>query len=62
LIPAADGELQAASNIAAAEQAGTRHVAATGGSFPPGGMIVALAKENKDASGAAANIIVESLI
>jgi len=62
LIPAADGELQAASNIAAAEQAGTRHVGATTGSFPPGGMIVALAKEDKDASGAAANIIIESLI
>ena len=62
LIPAADGELQAASNIAAAEQAGTRHVGATAGSFPPGGMIVALAKENCDASAAARDIIVESLI
>jgi hypothetical protein len=62
LIPAADGELQAAADIAAAAQAGTRHVAATAGSFPPGGMIVALAKENKDASGGALNIIVESLI
>ena len=62
LIPAADGELQAASNIAAAEQAGTRHVGATAGSFPPGGMIVALAKENKDASGGALDIIIESLI
>jgi hypothetical protein len=62
LIPAADGELQAASNIAAAEQAGTRHVGATAGSLPPGGMIVALAKEDCDASSAATNIIVESLI
>jgi hypothetical protein len=62
LIPAADGELQAASNIAAAEQAGTRHVGATAGSFPPGGMIVALAKEDKDASAAAKQIVIESLI
>jgi hypothetical protein len=62
LIPAANGELQAASNIAAAEQAGSRHPGATTGSFPPGGMIVALAKENCDASGAAKDIIVESLI
>ena len=62
LIPAADGELQAASNIAAAEQSGTRHVGATAGSFPPGGLIVALAKENCDASSAAKDIIIESLI
>ena len=63
LIPAADGELQAASNIATAETASTRHVAATPtGSFPPGGMIVAIAKENKDASGGAAQIAIESLI
>jgi len=62
LVPAADGELTAAANIAAAEQAGTRHVAATTGSFPAGGMIVALAKENCDASGGAKNIVVESLI
>ena len=61
LIPAADGELQAASNIANSGSSG--HVGATlGGSFPPGGMIVALAKENKDASGGALDIIVESLI
>jgi len=61
LIPAADGELQAASNIANGGSSG--HVGATlGGSFPPGGMIVALAKENKDASGGALDIIVESLI
>jgi hypothetical protein len=62
LIPAADGELQAAVNMAAAEQAGTRHVAATAGSFPPGGMIVALAKESVTTTSAAAPIIVESLI
>ena len=62
LIPAADGELQAAANIAAAEEAGTRHVGATAGSFPPGGMIVALAKENCNATAAAQNIIIESLI
>ena len=61
LIPAADGELQAASNIANSGSSG--HVGATlGGSFPPGGMIVALAKENKDASGGALDVIVESLI
>ena len=61
LIPAADGELQAASNIANSGSSG--HVGATlGGSFPPGGMIVALPKENKDASGGALDIIVESLI
>jgi len=62
LIPAADGELQAASNIAATEQADTRHPAATTGSFPPGGMIVALAKQNCDASGGATDIAIESLI
>ena len=62
LIPAANGELQSASNIAATEQSGTRHVGATAGSFPPGGMIVALAKENCDASSAAKDIIIESLI
>jgi hypothetical protein len=63
LIPAADGELQAASTMANTETASTAHVTATPtGSFPAGGMIVALAKENKDASGGAANIIVESLI
>jgi len=62
LIPAANGELAAASNIAAEEQAGTRHVAATGGSFPPGGMIVAFAKENCDATSAAKQIVIESLI
>lgn len=62
LIPAADGELQAASDIAAAQQADTRHVGATAGSFPPGGMIVALAKESVTTTGSADNIIVESLI
>lgn len=62
LIPAADGELQAASNIAAAESASTRHVGATAGSLPPGGMIVALAKQNCNATSAAQNIIIESLI
>lgn len=62
LIPAANGELQAASNIAASEQVGTRHVGATAGSFPPGGMIVALAKENCNATSAATDIIIESLI
>jgi hypothetical protein len=63
LIPAPDGELQAASNIATAETSATRHAAATPtGSFPPGGMIVALAKQNCNASGGATDIIVESLI
>jgi hypothetical protein len=64
LVPASGSpyELAAASNIAAAEQAGTRHVGATIGSFPPGGLIVAIAKENCDASSAAKDIIVESLI
>jgi hypothetical protein len=64
LVPASGSpyELAAASNIAAAEQAGTRHVGATSGSFPPGGLIVALAKENCDASSGAKDIIIESLI
>jgi len=63
LIPAEDGELQAAATATAVETDGTSHVtAALAGSFPAGGMIVALAKENKDASAGAANIIVESLI
>jgi hypothetical protein len=62
LIPGADGELQAASDIAAAQQADTRHVGATAGSFPPGGMIVALAKESVTTTASAENIIVESLI
>ena len=62
LIPAANGELQVASNIAAAEQANTRHPGATTGSFPPGGMIVAIAKQDCDASSAAQQIALESLI
>jgi len=61
LIPAADGELAAAATMSHTGSSG--HIGATpGGSFPPGGMIVALAKENKDASGGALDIIVESLI
>lgn len=61
LIPAANGELQAASNIANTGTSG--HVGATlAGSFPPGGQIVAIAKQNCDASGGAQDIIVESLI
>jgi len=62
LVPAADGELAAAANITVTETASTKHVTATAGSFPLGGMIVALAKEDKNCSGGAANIIVESLI
>jgi len=62
LIPAADGELQAAATLTAAEQAGTTHRVAPTGSFPPGGMIVALAKMNKNASGGTAQIAIESLI
>jgi len=61
LIPAADGELQAAATMSHTGSSG--HIGATSeGSFPPGGMIVALAKETVNASGAATNIIVESLI
>ena len=64
LIPAnANGELQAAATATAVETAGSSHVTvALAGSFPAGGMIVALAKENKDASASALDIIVESLI
>jgi hypothetical protein len=63
LIPAANGELQAAVSESATETSGSSHVTTTlAGSFPPGGMIVALAKENKDASGGALDVIVESLI
>jgi len=63
LVPAANGELQAASNVGGTEGAAEKHVSATfTGSFPPGGMIVALAKENKGASGGAAQIAIESLI
>ncbi len=61
LIPAADGELQAASNIAHSGSSG--HIGATlGGSFPPGGMIVAIAKASVTTTGSAAPIVVESLI
>ena len=61
LVPAADGELAAAATMSHTGSSG--HIGATlGGSFPPGGMIVALAKEDKDASGGALDIIVESLI
>ena len=63
LILAANGELQAAATDTAVETAGSSHVTvALAGSFPAGGMIVALAKENKDASGGALDIIIESLI
>ena len=61
LIPGADGELAAAATMSQTGSLG--HVGATSsGSFPPGGMIVALAKEDKDASSGALDIIVESLI
>ena len=61
LVPAADGELQAAATISNTGSSG--HVGATlAGSFAPGGMIVALAKQDCNASGAATDIIVESLI
>ena len=63
LVPTSAGELTAAANVGGTEGSASKHVSATfTGSFPPGGMIVALAKENKDASGGAADIIVESLI
>ena len=63
LIPAANGELQAATTETAVATAGSSHVTvALAGSFPAGGMIVALAKENKDASASALDVIVESLI
>jgi hypothetical protein len=63
LIPAANGELQAAATETAVATAGSSHVTvALAGSFPAGGMIVALAKENKDASASALDIIIESLI
>jgi hypothetical protein len=63
LIPAANGELQAAATETATVTSGSSHVTSTlSGSFPPGGMIVALAKENCDASSAAKDIIFESLI
>lgn len=63
LIPAANGELQAAATESATETGGSSHVTTTlTGSFPPEGMIVALAKENKDASAGTKDIIFESLI
>ena len=65
LVPASGSpyELAAAANIGGTEGSASKHVSATfTGSFPPGGMIVALAKENMDASAAAKDIIVESLI
>jgi hypothetical protein len=63
LIPAADGELQAAATESATITTGSSHVtAALSGSFPAGGMVVALAKENCNATSAAKDIIIESLI
>jgi hypothetical protein len=70
LIPAANGELQAAANISATVPSGASPVTSTSaqpsmtmaGSFPPGGMIVALAKQNCNASGGALDIIIENLI
>ena len=68
LIPAANGELIAAATQAiVAGAVAVTSAAANGasdltGSIPPSGPIVAQAKENKDASAGALDIVVESLI
>ncbi len=65
LVPASGSpyELAAAATMSNTETGSTSHVTATpAGSFPAGGMIVALAKENCDASAAAKDIVIESLI